>query len=164
MFSDCSSLISVAIPDSVIRIGEDAFNDCDSLIYNIKGGLKYLGNSNNPYLYLAGVEDKKITTVAIDNNCKIIGAYTFSGCNLLINIILPNSVTTINEGAFYSCSSLTSIEIGDNVRNIGSFAICGSFKLTSIKYRGTEEQWNSIIKENDWDYNTGNYTVSYDYT
>ena len=36
--------------------------------------------------------------------------------------------------------------------------------LTSIKYRGTEEQWEKITKGIDWDYSTGYYTITYNYT
>ena len=52
-FYDCTSLTSVTIPDSVTSIGSFAFSSCSSLQYNIKDGLKYLGNPNNPYIYLA---------------------------------------------------------------------------------------------------------------
>ncbi len=41
---------------------------------------------------------------------------------------------------------------------MGAFYGCGS--LTNIKFNGTKEQWNAIIKSDDWNYNTGNYTVT----
>ena len=31
--------------------------------------------------------------------------------------------------------------------------------ITSIIYSGTVSEWNAISKEQDWDWNTGEYTV-----
>ena len=120
-FFDCSSLTSITIPNSVTSIGFSAFGDCFSLTYNVKDGLKYLGNSNNPYLYLADVENMDITTATIDSNCKIIG-----------------------DSAFYNCSSLTSITIPDSVTNIGSYAFEYCSGLTKVNYLGTIDQWLQI--------------------
>ncbi|MBE6537805.1 MAG: leucine-rich repeat domain-containing protein, partial [Ruminococcaceae bacterium] len=77
---------------------------------------------------------------------------------------IPNSVTCIGDYAFYYCTSLTSVTIPDSVTSIGSCAFSGCNRLTSIKYRGTEAQWNTISKGYRWINNTGNYTITYNYT
>jgi hypothetical protein len=61
------------------------------------------------------------------------------------------------------CDSLTSIVIPDSVTSIGDMAFSNYTSLTSIKYRGTEEQWNSVSKGYNWDSGTGNYTITYNY-
>ena len=127
-FSDCSSLKNIVIPDSVESIGTFAFSNCRSLSYNIKDGLKYLGNEKNPYLYLAKFVSRGITNANIDENCKIIGSSAFSGCSSLESIAIPDSVTSIGSYAFYDCSS-----------------------LESITFNGTKSQWNAISKNSDWD-------------
>ena len=75
-----------------------------------------------------------------------------------------NVVTSIYKRAFYECSNITSIVIPDSITNIGFTAFYGCSNLTNIKYRGTEEQWNAISKGEDWDRDTGNYTIIYNYT
>ena len=59
--------------------------------------------------------------------------------------------------------NITDVLIPDSVTSIGSSAFRYCTSLTSIKYRGTEAQWNAITKGDSWDYETGNYTITYNY-
>ena len=72
-----------------------------------------------------------IESVDLSYNNKLM-SINFSNCKLLINVALPDNLTSIGENAFYYCSSLTSIDIPDGVTSIGNdaFAYCSS--LTSI--------------------------------
>ena len=140
-FSGCTSLMSIEIPNSVTSIGDYAFYNCDSLTYNTKDGLKYLGNSSNPYLYLADTESTSLTTANIDDNCKFIGSSAFWCCRSLTSVTIPNSVTSIGSSAFWCCSSLTSIEIPNSVTSIGEAPFYGCDSLTyntkdGLKYLG----------------------------
>lgn len=63
---------------------------------------------------------------------KRINRCAFSGCFDLTSIIIPDSVTIIDNSAFRGCSSLTSITIPDSVTIIGDRAFSGC-PLTSIK-------------------------------
>ena len=131
-FRECSGLTSITIPNSVTSIGKSAFEMCSKLTYNVKENLKYLGNSENLYLYLAGTTSTSITEAKIDNNCRFIGYSAVSWCSVLANITIPDSVTSIDNGAFFNCSGLTSVTIGNSVTSIGgaAFGYCGG--LTSV--------------------------------
>ena len=64
-----------------------------------------------------------------------IGA-TFLQCTAITEVIIPNSVTTIDYGAFGDCDGLTSITIPNGVTSIGYGAFSDCNGLTRCACRG----------------------------
>lgn len=177
-------IVSVTIPDSIIEIGQNSFNNCSSL-----------------------------TTVNISetSQLEIIGRNAFSGCSSLTSIYIPSGVYQILDSAFNNCGSIESFVVSDenetyeslnghlieresrtlirgsnnyiinegvyilgeasfrrvqnveslyiphSVIEIGNYFIADS-SITKLEYNGTEEEWNSISKTDVWNY--GNRDVN----
>ena len=102
-FSDCTSLTSINIPNSVTGIGYGAFYKCTSL-----------------------------TSINIPNSVTSISDDTFSHCTSLSSINIPNSVTGIGYAAFSHCTSLSSINLSNKITLIGPVAFYNCTSLKSI--------------------------------
>lgn len=162
-FGDCTSLTSVTIGKSVVSIAGNAFENCTSLEFNKYDNGLYLGNGTNKYLVLVKPKTYGIKNITINDGCKIIIDEALRGCSSLTSVTIGNSVTSIGSYAFCYCSSLTNVTIGDSVTSIGGYAFEGCRSLKTINYKGSKEQWNSISKGSYWNFNTGSYTINYNY-
>ena len=136
----------------------------ESKIVNKDGYLFYTLNGVNYLVNYVGT-DTALTLPSDYNGQKyVINKNAFCNNDKITSVIIPDSVTSIGERAFEDCDSLTSVVIGNSVTSIGDYAFAYCSSLKSIKYRGSSTQWNAISKGSDWNYNTGNYTMTYNYT
>ena len=128
-FSGCTSLTSVVIGDSVQRIGSQAFDFCDSLtsvyITDIAKwcAIRFVYYSANPLFYAENLylNGELVTELVIPDSVTSIGDYAFYGCDSLTSVEIPDSVTSIGNYSFYNCSSLTYNEY-DNACYLGNEA------------------------------------------
>ena len=70
----------------------------------------------------------------IPDSVTSIDDWVFENCSGLTSIIIPNGVISIGDGVFDSCSSLTSITIGNGVTSIGDGVFTSCSSLTSIVF------------------------------
>ena len=137
-FWGCSGLTSITLPSSLEAIGDYAFRACTNLqpSETDSQGVKYLGNSENPYLVLWDGTDITTSTYTVNEKCKIIYNTAFEGCSGLTSITLPSSLTSIGYSAFGGCSGLTEVDLSNctSLTSIGSSAFSGCSGLTSITF------------------------------
>ncbi len=104
-FEDCSMLTSINIPNSVICIGQYAFDG--TAWYNSQpDGVVYAGKVAYKY---KGVMPAN-THITIKNGTLGIAGWAFFNLGNLTSITIPKSVTSIVEGAFL-CSGLASVKV-----------------------------------------------------
>ena len=115
-----TSIKEIDIPNSVISIGEHAFNFCQKLeraklpsnLAAIPDGLFY--------------ECTKLSTVELPQKLKEIGDAAFGCCRSLQKIRLPEGLKKIASQSFCDCTSLKTINLPTTLEEIGycSFAGC----------------------------------------
>ena len=139
-FHNCRNIKSIVVPSSVTSIGAYAFIGCDSLetivttdsvplqsyvdIRTLKNiyyhgstenflNFNYKSYINNDvafHLFLDGSEEET-TSFTFSEDTTEIKSNALYNCVNLKTIVVPNTVTKINEGAFSGCSSLENITL-----------------------------------------------------
>ncbi|MBN2704703.1 MAG: leucine-rich repeat domain-containing protein, partial [Pontiellaceae bacterium] len=103
----------IYLPESVITIGEYAFEDCNEIIhYSVPNHVKRIASG-------AFFECQNMREILIPNSVVEIENTVFYGCSSLNSVVLPSSIGVIEPDTFRFCSSLTSIEIPESVTNLG---------------------------------------------
>ena len=142
-FEYCTELTSVTIPESVTSIGYEAFTGCWELtgvyIRDLAAwcSISFDDSSANP-LYNANklyLNNELVTDLVIPDSVTSIGDCVFSGCMGLTSVTIPDSVTSIGSWAFNDCTGLTSVTIPDSVTNIGEKAFGYYFDIDNYKYK-----------------------------
>ena len=115
-FSDCANLASIMIPNSVEKIGSNAFYRCNALA-DVNG--------------LIIVRDvlygccKPCENIEIPVGVTKIDSRAFAWDNRIRRIVIPNSVRCIGDSAFELCENLSELLISGDVEHIGKSAFSG---------------------------------------
>ena len=141
-FENCSQLATISFPNSVTTVDMYAFYGCYSLksvhITDLAAwcNILFMNESSNP-LYSARhlfMNDEEIMDLVIPNTVTSIGKYAFQNCYNMTSVTIPNSVTTIGDLAFGYCADMASLTIGNSVKSIGkqAFSCCNALPSVTI--------------------------------
>ena len=141
-FYDLKRLTSVILPESITKIGANAFwmTSLSSLVipssvqmieggafYNVpiktlilQEGLKQIGSG--------AFESCSITSLSTPSSLEIIGNSAFAYCNELQEVNVLSGVERIEEYAFRGCLKLTVFNVGEGLKSIGyeAFGNCSA--------------------------------------
>ena len=164
IFQGMAYLTAVSIPESVERIGEDAFRGAALTSVYIPQNVKDVAETafvgcnltsivvdeenqaydsrNNSNAIIRTATNKLICgcgATIIPEDIEEIGAYAFNDCDELVSITIPKKVSHISSGSFAYCSNLTSIVVDAGNTAYDSRNNCNAIIETSTNtlVRGT---------------------------
>lgn len=126
-FANCSSIMTITLPEGIEHIGHHAFENIGLSSLTIPSTVAIIDSC-------AFYECGKLSSVTIADATCTIGEAAFMGCSSLKNIDLGDSVTAIDKSAFALCSALQSVIIPNSVTNIGNFAFSHCDTLASATF------------------------------
>ncbi len=158
-FYDCSSLVSITLPDSLQSVGDEAFSLCgklasipvspDNPYFTSVDGVLFrtednalivypLGKTEESYFVPQGTEvlaaeayrDCSLRSVTLPGSLRIIEYGAFYGCNNLVSVNLPDGLSVIGDSAFIYCPNLPSVVLPDSLQSIGDSAFAYCNALT----------------------------------
>ncbi len=144
-FKYCGKLTKITLPNSIISIGQSAFQGCIKLSRVYYEGtiedwckISFSDYDSNPMVYAKHFYLKKdneweeVTKIEIPNNIAKIGQYQFYGFKNITSVTIPNGIENIGRYAFYKCSGLTNITMPSSITCIEESAFSNCSKLIRI--------------------------------
>lgn len=128
LFSGCSSLKSITLPEGILRIGYGAFYGCnslesidmpdsvtsiDSFAFSCAPLVRYNEDHTDWTYYCASCSALK--HIVLSKNLVEIGNGAFQHCDGLLELELPETVQSIGKGAFSACNRLDKLVIPGRV-------------------------------------------------
>ena len=116
-----TTLMHLVLPDKLVGIAGNAFNDCKSLIGSlyIPEGVKEIGD-------YAFCECSSLTgSLHLPSTLEIINAMAFRSCSFTCELLLPNKLKYIGDGAFGYNKYYGELHLPNNLSYLGCEAFVG---------------------------------------
>ena len=141
-FQLCEQLTTVVLHEGLISIGLKAFSSTSFNEITLPSTLTSLGEEAFSY--------SKITSIIIPEGITEIPDGLFRNCRTIQYVNVLGRITSVGQNAFVNAINLEYIYIPNSVSNIGALAFGSGVSNFEIHYEGTETEWNSITKSDDW--------------
>ena len=135
-----NEITSLRLGKNVVKISDRAFYDCNKLkTANIPNGVVYIDDEAFRQCYV--MEDVKLP-----GTLKYLGFESFRMCHGFKDIVIPDSVTTIEGGAFYDCNNAETLYISNNVELLSerAFGYCSNLKKATVPNSVTEMEHSTF--------------------
>ena len=140
-----NQLTYIDIPKSVTKIDTQAFNNNEL-------------NEEQAFIYKrtsTGEEDKTAivsyggnqTDIIIPETVKTIEQGAFSGVSTIESVVMGDNVTAIRATAFSFCSNLTKVVIGKNVIRLEALVFHNCNKLLDVEFKGDVPNFNYVVSD-----------------
>lgn len=111
-FASNKSITDIVIPETVFKIGRNAFINTDIKSIFLPDSITEIGDGAFSYC-------KLLSSVKLSNNLCKIGRNAFNN-TCIKDIVIPDNVNFIDNGAFMDCKFLSSVKLPKKVKSISS--------------------------------------------
>lgn len=144
-FYGCQSIISVSIPEGIIKVCSEAFNHCANLV-NVSLPGTLITIESNAFANCSAIN--RVNVADISNWCGVTfenayanpisnGADLYSGGTKITDLVIASTAPIINDYAFNNCKSIATVTLSKGINVIGSYAFNNCINLTSIEIPGS---------------------------
>ena len=123
-----TGITSVSIPEGVVCINDSAFYGCEVLAdVNFPNSIERIGKDAFRFGYA-------IKALTFGSGLKTIDDRAFAECRSFTTLTIPDNVELIGEEAFYDCKGVKTVTIGSGATSIGHYAFtsCSSLKEITV--------------------------------
>jgi len=145
-FNYCNQLVSASLPNTLTKIGRNAFA---ALATEICGITKISIPSKVTEIGQYAFANTQITDLTVPHSVVVVGAYVCHECRNLTTVRYEGAV--IGSYMFAGCTALTNFTIAETVKEIQTCAFCSCNKLKTLNYEGSLKDWAAIEKKKNWD-------------
>lgn len=139
-FSGCTSLVEVSVGKGVTNIGESAFLNCTSLkdVYIVSlekwCSIEFSDKQSNPLAYGANLylNGQLVVDLVIPGSVTVVGKYAFYNCKSILTVVVSEGVKYISSSTFEKCDRMVSIEFPETLISIGVSAFNGCYRLAEV--------------------------------
>ena len=143
------------LPSTITYLGGGAFSNCQSLVkFSFEEGHQLLNLMNSTF---SGCE--KLSSIELPDNIRSIGGYAFSGCTSLSQIRIPKKCTSLGGFAFQGCTALSTIVFEGDASALESYTstFYRASALQTVVYYGKRSKTLNVVSSAPTIY----YTLSY---
>lgn len=129
VFLQCSSLISISLPNTITAIGDRAFESCSKLTSMDLSKTKTTTIGTSAFASCGN-----LGTIILPTTLTIIGTSAFKDDTNLRSVqnLEKTIVSTINKDAFWECKNLSSVKLPQTLSTLGESAFKGCSNLTAV--------------------------------
>ena len=150
-FAHCAGLVEVALPESLVRIGDWAFDSSGLVGIQIPGGVTQIGvgafsacanlaraegGAGLVQIGRRAFERSGLIGFAMSNGVTQLGSWAFYGCPHLARVELSENLSRIEERTFFDCTALTALALPAGIAYVGDWAFAECPGLKAIYYQG----------------------------
>lgn len=143
--------------------GDFVIEDGVVIEYTGEGGEVIIPYGVKDIFFEAFYEFCLVESVMIPGTILEVSPFVFEGCCHLKEVTLEEGVYCVGSCSFNNCEKLETINLPKSIACLESKCFSNCPSLKEINYAGKKEEWETVIKGEDWDNNTGKYNINFDY-